>query len=128
MAVSSSWSPALQPKDPLEVLWNDSVSGGESGEKGDNSESLEDGGDEEAQEEAQDWRRRRGRRARRRLDGGGLDLGAQEGGQGDVGHEGGAGVVDEGVDLFRLLVAGFDLENKRAVSRNECFLENAPFT
>lgn len=33
MAVSSSWSPALQPKDPLEVLWNDSVSGGESGER-----------------------------------------------------------------------------------------------
>ena len=71
-------------------------------------------GDEEAQEKAQAGGQRRGRRASRRVDGGGLDLRVEEGREGDVGDQCGAGVVDEGVDLLCLLTAGLDLENRRA--------------
>lgn len=68
--------------------------------------------DDEPQEEAQARVQGGGRSAPRGADVGGLDLGGEEGGEGDVGHQGGAGVVDQGVDLLGLLAAGFDLERE----------------
>lgn len=55
------------------------------------------------------------------MDVGGLDLRVEEGREGDMGDQCGAGVVDEGVDLLCLLTAGFDLENRRAGSVHAIF-------
>lgn len=79
------------------------------------SDLLEDRGcsHEEAQQEAQAWGQRGRPRAPGRVDGGGLDLRIEEGREGDVGDQRGAGIVDEGIDLLGLLTAGFDLENTR---------------
>lgn len=50
------------------------------------------------------------------MDGGGLDLGGEEGREGNVGDQRGAGIVDEGIYLLGFLTAGFDLENTKAHS------------
>lgn len=47
------------------------------------------------------------------MDGGGLDLGGEEGREWDMGDQSGAGIVDEGIDLLCLLTAGFDLEKTK---------------
>lgn len=55
------------------------------------------------------------------MDGGGLDLGGEEGRKGDLGDKCGAGIVDEGIDLLGLLTAGFDLENTRTTLISKLF-------
>lgn len=49
------------------------------------------------------------------MDGGGLDLRGEEGREGDLGDQCGAGIVDERIDLLGLLAAGFDLENSKTI-------------
>lgn len=60
----------------------------------------------------QRWRRRRS--APGGVDAGGLDLGGEEGREGNMGDQRGAGIVDERIDLLGLLTAGFDLGDTRA--------------
>lgn len=71
--------------------------------------------EEEDQEEAQarGWRRAQGASGG---DGGGPDVRIQEGREGDVGDQSGAGVVDEGLDLLRLLAARFHLKDSRGAA------------
>ncbi len=75
-------------------------------------------GDKQAQEDTQARRQRWGWTVPGRADGGGLDLRAEEGREGDVGHQCGAGVVDEGINLLSLFTAGFDLENTKTCSKH----------
>lgn len=77
---------------------------------------MEDGGSagQEPQQEAQAGLQRSGRATPGRADGGGPDLRDQEGREGDVGDERGAGVVDERVYLLSLFAAGLHLEHNRA--------------
>lgn len=90
---------------------------------GEDNKHLEGCSDEEGQEEAPGGGQRWRQRGPRGVDVGGLDLRGEEGGEGDVGDQGGAGVVDEGIDLLRLLTAGFHLEDTRSQLRTS-FNEN----
>lgn len=74
---------------------------------------LEDRGctDEEPKQEAQAWLERRRWAGPRRVNGRGLELRGQEGREGHMGDECGAGMVDERVYLLSLFAAGLHLKH-----------------
>lgn len=59
------------------------------------------------------------------MNGGGLDVGGEEGGEGDVGEQSGAGIVDEGIDLLGFLTAGFNLETQECSDFHSALCESA---
>lgn len=71
-------------------------------------------GEAQAEEEEQGVDRRPAHSSRRRETAGDLHLGNDEGRERDVGRQRGAVGVDEGLDFLCLLIAGLNLQRKRA--------------